>query len=63
VPAKVLRHFPLIPQLKRMYRSPAISRLLKWAAENKTGTDEMRSVADSPAWQHINFQIDMEFGT
>lgn len=28
VPAKVLRHFPLIPRLKRMYRSHAISKLL-----------------------------------
>jgi hypothetical protein len=61
VPAKVLRHFPLIPRLKRMFRSPAIAKLLRWAAENKTGTDEMRSVADSPAWDHIDREIDRDF--
>jgi hypothetical protein len=61
VPAKVLRHFPLIPRLKRMFRSPAISKLLKWASENKTGTDEMKSVVDSPAWNHIDTDIDTEF--
>jgi hypothetical protein len=62
IPAKVLQHFPLIPRLKRMYRSPSISRLLKWAAENRTGTEEMKSVADSPAWNHVDREIDIEFG-
>jgi hypothetical protein len=63
VPAKVLWHFPLIPRLKRMFRSPAISKLLKWASENKTGTGEMKSVADSPAWIHVDTDIDIEFAT
>jgi hypothetical protein len=44
-----------------MFRSPAIAKLLRWAAENKTGTDEMRSVADSPAWDHIDIEIDRDF--
>jgi hypothetical protein len=58
VPAKVLRHFPLIPRLKCMFRSPTISKLLKWASKNKTGTDEMKSVANSPAWNHVDTDID-----
>jgi hypothetical protein len=63
VPAKVLCHFSLIPRLRRMYRSPAIAKLLKWVFENKTGTAEMRSVADNPAWEHIDNNIDTEFST
>jgi hypothetical protein len=45
-----------------MFRSPAISKLLKWASENKTGIEEMKSVADIPTWNHIDNVIDMEFG-
>jgi hypothetical protein len=45
-----------------MYKSPAIAQLLRWASENKTGTDEMRSVADSLAWEHIDSKIDRDFG-
>jgi hypothetical protein len=49
IPAKVIRHFLLIPRLKRMFQSPSIAKLLKWASENQTGTEEMKSVTDSPA--------------
>jgi hypothetical protein len=62
MPAKVVRHFPFIPRLKRLYRSPAIAKLLRWAAENKMGTDEMKSVVDSPAWNHMDTEIDRDFG-
>jgi hypothetical protein len=44
-----------------MYRSPAIARLLRWASQNKTGMEEMKSVADSPAWEHINKEVDTKF--
>jgi hypothetical protein len=54
IPARVLRHFPLIPRLKRMYRSPAISELLKWHQRNPSEPDLMRSVVDSPEWAHID---------
>jgi hypothetical protein len=46
-----------------MYRSPAIAKILKWASENKTGTTEIRSVADSPTWEQIDNSIDIEFST
>jgi hypothetical protein len=61
VPAKVMHQFPLILRLKRLYRPPAIAKLLKWASENKTRTNKMKSVADSPAWNHIDTDIDREF--
>jgi hypothetical protein len=63
IPAKVLRHFPHIPRLRRMFASPAITELLRWASENKTGMEEMRSVADSPAWDHIDREVDPQFAT
>jgi hypothetical protein len=31
---KILRYFPIIPRLQRMFRSPSISALMKWHAEN-----------------------------
>jgi hypothetical protein len=43
-PVKILRHFPIIPHLQRMYRSPTISQLLLWHSENRSdreGGDNM----------------------
>ena len=36
IPLKVLRHFPIIPRLQRMFRSPKISKLMLWHAENRS---------------------------
>jgi hypothetical protein len=35
-PVKVLRHFPIIPRLQRLFRSPTISRLMLWHSENRS---------------------------
>ena len=35
-PRKVLRHFPLIPWLLRMYRCRDIAELMQWHAQNKS---------------------------
>ena len=53
-PSKVIRWFPFIPRVLRMFRSQAISKLLRYHQENPN-TDEsvMKSVADSPAWKHV----------
>ena len=57
-PLKVLRHFPIIPRLQRMYRSPAISKLLLWHAENRSNREGgdclVRHPCDSKAWQHFH---------
>jgi hypothetical protein len=60
IPARVVRHFPLVPRLKRMWCSSEIARLLR--GHNKHVSDDgiMRSVVDSPAWKHIN--TDVAFG-
>ena len=61
IPAKVVRHFPLIPRLKRMWRSSEIARMLTGHTKHVSNDDVMRSVVDSPAWKHIN--NDAAFGT
>jgi hypothetical protein len=60
IPARVVRHFPLIPRLKRMWRSSEIARLLTGHTKHVSKDDIMRSVVDSPAWQHVN--TDVAFG-
>ena len=36
VPSKVLRHFPLIPCIKHMFRCKEIASLMSWNADNKS---------------------------
>ena len=54
IPVKVLRHFPLIPRLRRMYSCTRIAELMKWHVGGKSKDKVMRSVVDSKAWDHVN---------
>ena len=58
--AKVIRHFPLIPRLKRMWRSSEIARLLTNHTKHVSDDGIMRYVVDSRAWKHID--TDATFG-
>ena len=53
-PLKVLRHFPIIPQLQRMFMSLALCKLMVWHAENRSNKDGgdglVRHPCDSKAW-------------
>ena len=64
-PLKVLRHFPIIPRLQRMYMSPRISKLLVWHAENRSNKDGgdglVRHPCDSKAWRHFEENVDPSF--
>ncbi|XP_058211658.1 uncharacterized protein LOC131323837 [Rhododendron vialii] len=62
VPRKVLRHFPLIPRLQRLFMSSKIASFMKWHDEGRTKDGCMRHPADSPAWQTFDFQH-KEFAT
>ena len=53
VPYKVLRHFPLVPRLKRMFSTPQLARLMTWHAENISTDGNMRGPYDSLQWQHV----------
>lgn len=64
-PVKVLRHFPIIPRLQRMFMSPKISQLLVWHAENRSNRDGgdglVRHPCDSKAWKHFEENVDPSF--
>jgi hypothetical protein len=53
-PVKVLRHFPLIPRLKRMFRCKRLAELSKWHATQIKEGNHVECVPDSKAWNHIN---------
>ena len=53
VPSKVLRHFPLVPRLKRMFSTPQLASLMTWHGENMSSDGKMRGPYDSPQWQHV----------
>ena len=53
IPVKVLRHFPIIPRIKSMFRCKDIARLMTWHQSTRSTDEVMRVPADSPAWKHI----------
>ena len=38
-PLKVLRHFPTIPRLQRMFRSPTLAKLMLWHHEKRSNQE------------------------
>ena len=53
VPHKVLRYFPLILRLRRMFSTPHLAALMTWHANNISRDGKMRGPFDSPQWEHI----------
>ena len=62
VPAKVLRHFPIIPRIKSMFRCKSIAQLMSWHAKSRSTDDVMRVPADSDAWKHVDSKWPMFAG-
>ncbi|XP_056858747.1 uncharacterized protein LOC108850550 [Raphanus sativus] len=54
VPQKVLRYFPIIPRLKRMYRSEEMAKDLRWHFSNKSTDGKLRHPVDSVTWDQMN---------
>lgn len=54
VPAKVLRYFPIIPRLRRMYAITETAEHLRWHSTHKSQDGKMRHPVDSLAWDRIN---------
>ncbi|XP_062100363.1 uncharacterized protein LOC133806259 [Humulus lupulus] len=52
--AKVLRYFPIIPRLKRLFRSKEMAENLRWHFTHKSFDGKMRHPVDTPAWDSIN---------
>ena len=62
VPTLILRHFPLIPQLQRMFSSRKLSKLNVWHHFNKSIDGKMRHTADSPQWSFVHTELEPEAG-
>ena len=62
VPLKVLRHFPLIPRLQRMFSTPVQASFMTAHARMASSDDSMRGAFDSYQWKHINWRWWDEFG-
>lgn len=63
VPQKVLRYFPLIPRLQRLFMSSKTAKFMRWHHEKRNKDGKMRHPTDGKAWQefdarHPNFSSD-----
>ena len=63
VSAKTLRHFPLIPRLKRLYMCLKTVDSLRWHEEERSKDRKLRHSADGLGWKdfdrvHPNFAQD-----
>ena len=62
VPGLVLRHFPLIPQLQRMFSSKKLWKLNLWHHFNKSVDGKMRHTVDSLQWNFVHTELELEAG-
>ncbi|XP_039145632.1 uncharacterized protein LOC120282863 [Dioscorea cayenensis subsp. rotundata] len=53
-PAKVLRYFPLIPRLQRIFMSSKTSTGMSWHANGRTKDGSLRHPADAEAWRSFD---------
>ncbi|XP_010474959.1 PREDICTED: uncharacterized protein LOC104754455 [Camelina sativa] len=54
VPQKVLRYFPIIPRLKRMFRSEEMAKDLRWHFNNKSSDGKLCHLIDYVTWDQMN---------
>ncbi|XP_057434746.1 uncharacterized protein LOC130727587 [Lotus japonicus] len=54
VPIKVLRHFPLIPRLKRLFMCSKTANSLRWHAEERSRDGKLRHPADGQTWKDFD---------
>lgn len=54
VPFKVLRHFPLIPRIRRMFSTPLQASFMTWHMHYRSTDGMMRCVPNSPQWKQID---------
>jgi hypothetical protein len=53
-PVKVLRWFPLIPRLQRLFMSEHTTPYMRWHADGRTRDGVLRHQADGEAWRSFN---------
>ncbi|XP_058181124.1 uncharacterized protein LOC131299553 [Rhododendron vialii] len=54
IPHKIVRYFPLIPSLQRLFMTSETASLMKWHAAGQTNDRKMRHPADTPVWKHYD---------
>ncbi|XP_013608330.1 PREDICTED: uncharacterized protein LOC106315105 [Brassica oleracea var. oleracea] len=54
VAQKVLRYFPIIPRLQRMFRSEEMAKNLRWHASNRSTDGKLRHPVDSVTWKQMD---------
>jgi hypothetical protein len=54
LPVKILRYFPLIPRLQRMYMSKQTLKDMQWHKKELVNDGKMCHPADSNAWKHVD---------
>lgn len=54
VPAKVMKYFPLIPRLKRLFMCKDTSKLMTWQVEGRQKDGKLRHLADCTAWKTMD---------
>jgi hypothetical protein len=50
VPLKILRHFPVIPRLRRLFSTPAQAALQTWWTQHRSPDGNVRGAFDSKQW-------------
>ncbi|XP_021302504.1 uncharacterized protein LOC110430009 isoform X4 [Sorghum bicolor] len=53
-PAKVLRYFPLIPRIQRLFSTTKTSDDMRWHDDGRTKEEKLRHPADGDAWKDFN---------
>ncbi|KAL0558956.1 hypothetical protein IC582_003545 [Cucumis melo] len=58
IPHKVLRHFPLVPRLQRLFVSQEGSADMRWHRDKRVETDDvLRHPADAEGWKHFDSEF------
>ncbi|XP_020204521.2 uncharacterized protein LOC109789889 [Cajanus cajan] len=54
VPAKILRHFPLIPRLQRLFMCSKTANSMRWHEEERSKDGKLRHPADGQVWNDFD---------
>ncbi|XP_058733240.1 uncharacterized protein LOC131604842 [Vicia villosa] len=54
VPAKSLRHFPLIPRLQRLFMCSKTAESMRWHEEDRSKDGKLRHPTDDKAWKDFD---------
>lgn len=61
-PVKVLRYFPLIPRLQRIYASAETAKEMRWHEDGRNKDGLLRHPADGEAWKAFDARYPDFFG-